>query len=119
VENRAGAGGNIGTDAVAKATDGHTIGVSINGPLSTAPALYPNLPYEPARDLAPISLLLRGAQLLVIHPDVPAQDFAGFIAHAKANPGALSFGSVGSGSGAHLAMVDIMARTGTDLLHVP
>jgi tripartite-type tricarboxylate transporter receptor subunit TctC len=119
VENKAGAGGNIGTDAVAKATDGHTIGVSINGPLSTAPALFPNLPYDPARDLAPVSLLLRGAQILVIHPDVPARDFAGFVAHAKANPGKLAFGSVGSGSGSHLAMVDIMARTGLDLLHVP
>ncbi|GGC25995.1 hypothetical protein GCM10011504_00270 [Siccirubricoccus deserti] len=119
VENKAGAGGNIGTDAVAKATDGHTIGVSINGPLSTAPALFPNLPYDPARDLAPVSLLLRGAQILVIHPDVPAPDFAGFVAHAKANPGKLAFGSVGSGSGSHLAMVDIMARSGLDLLHVP
>ena len=119
VDNRAGAGGNIGTDAVAKATDGHTIGVSINGPLSTAPALFPGLPYDPARDLAPISLLMRGAQLLVVHPDVPARDLAGFIAHAKANPGKLSFGSVGSGSGGHLAMVDLMARTGLELLHVP
>jgi tripartite-type tricarboxylate transporter receptor subunit TctC len=119
VENKAGAGGNIGTDAVAKATDGHTIGVSINGPLSTAPALFPNLPYDPARDLAPVSLLLRGAQILVINPEVPVQDFAGFVAHAKANPGKLSFGSVGSGSGGHLAMVDIMARAGLDMLHVP
>jgi tripartite-type tricarboxylate transporter receptor subunit TctC len=119
VENKAGAGGNIGTDAVAKATDGHTIGVSINGPLSTAPALFPNLPYDPARDLAPVSLLLRGAQILIIHPAVPAPDFAGFVAHAKANPGKLSFGSVGSGSGSHLAMADIMARAGLDMLHVP
>ncbi|MCO6418339.1 tripartite tricarboxylate transporter substrate binding protein [Siccirubricoccus sp. KC 17139] len=119
VENKAGAGGNIGTEAVAKATDGHTIGVSINGPLSTAPSLYPNLGYDPAKDLAPISLLLRGAQILVVHPDVPGRDFAGFVAHAKANPGKLAFGSVGSGSGSHLAMADIMARTGIEMLHVP
>jgi tripartite-type tricarboxylate transporter receptor subunit TctC len=118
-ENRPGAGGNIGTDAVAKAADGHTIGVSINAPLSTAKALYPNLPYDPAKDLAPVSLLVRGAQMLVVHPDVPATDLAGFVAHAKANPGKLSFGSVGSGSGAHLAMVDLMSRAGLDMLHVP
>ena len=119
VDNRPGAGGTIGTDAVAKATDGHTIGVSINAPLSTAKALYPNLPYDPARDLAPISLLVRGAQMLVIHPSVPATDLAGFIAHVKANPGSLSYGSVGSGSGAHLAMVDLMSRAGLDMVHVP
>jgi tripartite-type tricarboxylate transporter receptor subunit TctC len=119
VENRPGAGGTIGTDAVAKATDGHTIGVSINAPLSTAKALYPNLPYDPVKDLAPVSLLVRGAQMLVTHPGVPAADLAGFIAHARANPGKLSYGSVGSGSGAHLAMVDLMSRAGLDMVHVP
>ena len=119
VENRPGAGGTIGTDAVAKATDGHTIGVSINAPLSTAKALYPNLPYDPVKDLAPVSLLVRGAQMLVTHPGVPATDLAGFIAYAKANPGKLSYGSVGSGSGAHLAMVDLMSRAGLDMVHVP
>jgi len=119
VENRPGAGGTIGTDAVAKATDGHTIGVSINAPLSTAKALYPNLPYDPAKDLAPVSLLVRGAQMLVVHPGVPAADLAGFVAHAKNNPGKLSYGSVGSGSGAHLAMADLMSRAGLDMVHVP
>lgn len=118
-ENRAGAGGNIGTDAVAKATDGHTIGVSINAPLTTAPSLNPNLPYDPRRDLAPVSLLMRGAQLLLVHPDVPARDLASFIAHARENPGRMSFGSVGAGSGGHLAMSDIMARAGIELVHVP
>ncbi|MDB5372297.1 MAG: hypothetical protein JWP04_939 [Belnapia sp.] len=129
VDNRPGAGGNIGTDAVAKATDGHTIGVSINGPLSTAPALFPGLPYDPARDLAPISLLVRGAQLLVVHPAVPAADLAEFLALVRANPGRFSFGSVGSGSGGHLAMLDMLARAAGDgaapglateaMLHVP
>lgn len=118
-ENRSGAGGNLGTDAVAKATDGHTIGVSINAPLTTAPALNPNLPYDPRRDLAPVSLLMRGAQLLLVHPDVPAQNLEQFIAHARANPGRMSFGSVGAGSGGHLAMSDIMARAGIELVHVP
>ncbi len=119
VENRAGAGGNIGTDLVAKATDGHVVGLTINGPLSTAKALYPELPYDPAKDLAIASLLVRAAQILVVHPDVPARDLAGFIAHARANPGKLSFGSVGSGSGGHLAMVDVMARAGLEMVHVP
>ena len=119
VDNRVGAGGNIGTDFVAKATDGHTIGVTINGPLTTAPTLYPNLPYDPRRDLAPISLLVRMAQFLVVHPSVPVHDLAGFVAHLKAHPGALTYGSVGAGSAGHLAMEDFLARTGTAMLHVP
>lgn len=119
VDNRSGAGGNLGTDQVAKATDGHTLGVSINGPLSTAPALYPNLPYDPARDLIPVSLLVRAGQVLVVHPDVPARNLAEFVAYAKSNPGRMNFGSVGPGSGGHLAMEDIKARAGIALEHVP
>ncbi|WP_431271468.1 Bug family tripartite tricarboxylate transporter substrate binding protein [Dankookia sp. P2] len=119
VENRAGAGGNIGTGLVAQATDGHVVGLTINGPLSTAKALYPDLAYDPARDLAVASLLVRSAQVLAVHPDVPARDLAGFVAHVRANPGKLSFGSVGSGSGGHLAMADLMARAGLDMVHVP
>ncbi|MCX7932211.1 MAG: tripartite tricarboxylate transporter substrate binding protein [Rhodovarius sp.] len=119
VENRAGAGGNIGTDLIAKATDGHTIGVSINGPLATAPFLFPNLPYDPARDIAPIALLARTAQVLVVHPSLPARDLAGFIAHLRAEPGRLSYGSVGAGSGGHLAMVELLHLTGTSAEHIP
>jgi tripartite-type tricarboxylate transporter receptor subunit TctC len=118
-DNRAGAGGNLGTDAVAKATDGLTIGVSINGPLSTAPALYPNLPYNPVRDLAPVSLLVRAGQVLVVHPSLPVRTVAEFIAYAKANPNALTYGSVGPGSGGHLAMEDLKARGGFQAEHVP
>lgn len=120
VENRSGAGGNIGTDAIAKASDGHTFGLSINAPLSTASALYPNLPYDPLRDLIPVSLLVRGAQVLVVHPDLPARDLAGFAQAARSRPGAIAFGSVGAGSGGHLAMLDLADRLGgLDLLHVP
>lgn len=119
VDNRPGAGGNIGTDVVAKANDGHTIGLSINGPLSTAPALYPSLSYDPVRDLIPVSMLVRGGQVLVVNPTLPIADFAGFVAYAKANPTALTFGSVGAGSGGHLAMEDIKARVGIQLEHVP
>lgn len=118
-ENRPGAGGTIGTDAIARARDGHTIGVTINAPVATARALYPQLPYDPARDLAYVSLLVRGPQFLVVHPALPAQDLAGFIAHAKANPGRLSFGSVGNGSASHLAMEELQARAGIALTHVP
>lgn len=119
VENRAGAGGNIGTDAVAKATDGHTLGVSINGPLATAPALFPNLPYNPERDIAPISLLVRTGQVLVVHPSVPAANLEQFIAHLRAHPGRISFGSVGPGSGGHLAMVDLLQRIDAQAEHIP
>ncbi|MFZ6761779.1 Bug family tripartite tricarboxylate transporter substrate binding protein [Pseudoroseomonas sp. WGS1072] len=119
VENKAGAGGNIGTDTVAKATDGLTLGLSINGPLSTAPALYRGLPYDPQKDLAMISLLVRGGQVLAVNRDLPVTDFAGFVAHARANPGKLTFGSVGAGSGGHLAMEDIKGRLGLTLEHVP
>jgi tripartite-type tricarboxylate transporter receptor subunit TctC len=118
-DNRTGAGGNIGTEAVARATDGHTIGVSINGPLSTAKALFPSLAWDPQRDLTLVSLLVQAAQLLVVHPSVPAQDLVGFLAHVRANPGKMSFGSVGTGSGGHLAMEDLMARAGIRMEHVP
>lgn len=119
VDNRAGAGGNIGTDAIAKATDGHVIGLSINGPLSTAPALYPNLSYDPAKDLVAVSLLVRGPQFLVVNNDLPVTDLPGFLAYLRANPGRVSFGSVGSGSGGHLGMLDLLARTGApEMLHV-
>ncbi|MGX9962038.1 Bug family tripartite tricarboxylate transporter substrate binding protein [Roseomonas sp. F4] len=120
VDNRAGAGGNIGTDAMAKATDGHTIGLSINGPLSTAPALFPNLPYDPLRDLKAISLLVRGPQFLVVNKDLPATDLASFVAHVRANPGKIAYGTVGAGSGGHLGMVDLANKAGgLEMLHVP
>ncbi|MBR0648186.1 tripartite tricarboxylate transporter substrate binding protein [Roseomonas terrae] len=119
VDNRAGAGGNIGTEAIARATDGHIIGLSINGPLSTAPALYPNLPYDPLKDLIAVSLLVRGPQFLVVNNDLPVNDLPSFLAQVRANPGRLAFGSVGSGSGGHLGMLDLLARSGgLDMLHV-
>ena len=78
VENRAGAGGAIGTETVARATDGHTIGVSIGGPASTARILNPSLPYDPVRDLAPIAYLVRMPVVLAVHPSVPARSMAEF-----------------------------------------
>jgi tripartite-type tricarboxylate transporter receptor subunit TctC len=119
VENRAGAGGAIGTDAIAKATDGHTIGVSIGGPASTARVLNPSLPYDPARDLAPVSLLVRLPIVFAVHPSVPARNLADFIAHARANPGRLNYGSVGAGTLGHLVTAEFAARHGLDMTHVP
>jgi len=118
-DNRAGGGGTIGTDAIAKATDGHTIGVSIGGPASTAKIINPALPYDPATDLVPISLLTRLPFVLVVHPSVPARSVAELVAHAKANPGALNYGSVGAGTLGHLLMAELAARHGLDMTHVP
>lgn len=117
-ENRPGAGGTTGTGEVATASDGRTLGVTINGPITTAKSLYPKLRYDPARDLAFVSLLVRMPQFLVVHPDVPAADLAGFTAYAREHPGLMSFGSVGPGSAGHLAMEDLKAREGIDLVHV-
>ncbi|MFC0407850.1 Bug family tripartite tricarboxylate transporter substrate binding protein [Roseomonas elaeocarpi] len=119
VDNRTGAGGNLGTDLIAKATDGHTIGLSINGPITTAPALYRNLPYDPQRDLHPIAMAVRAPQLLVVAPHIPARDYRSFVDYVKAHPDTLSYASVGAGSGGHLAMVELMAREGLDMQHVP
>lgn len=118
-DNRTGAGGTIGTEAIARAADGHTIGVSIGGPASTAKVLNPELPYDPARDLAPVSLLARLPYVVAVHPSVPARDLRGLIAHAKAHPGRISFGSVGPGSISHLAAEELRARHGLDMVHVP
>jgi tripartite-type tricarboxylate transporter receptor subunit TctC len=118
-DNRPGAGGTIGTDIVAKATDGHTLGVTINGPITTAKALYPELPYDPARDLAFVSLLVQAPQLLVVGPSLPVSDLEAFIAHASRAPTSLAYGSVGPGSAGHLAMEELKARTEIQLVHVP
>lgn len=119
VENRAGGGGSIGTDVIAKATDGHTIGVSIGGPASTAKVLNPALPYDPAQDLAPVSLLVRLPIVFAVHPSVPARTLAEFVTHARANPGKLNYGSVGAGTLGHLVTAEFAARHGLEMTHVP
>ena len=120
VDNRSGAGGNIGTDAVAKAKpDGYTLLLGSNGPIANNKALYDNLPYDPERDLAPIILMVRAPQILAINDAVPARDFAAFVAYVKANPGKLSYGSVGSGSASHLTMEELKRHAGLDIVHVP
>jgi len=120
VENRTGAAGNIGTDAVAKsAPDGHTLLVAINGPVAVNKHLYKDLPYDPDRDLAPISLLASAPQMLVVTPSVPADSFKAFVDYARRNPGRLSYGSVGSGSASHLTMELLKSDTKLYLVHIP
>ncbi len=119
VENKPGAGGTIGTDAVAKAApDGYTIGVSIGGALVTGPLLYKKLPYDPDRELAPITLAVNQPSILVVTPAMKATSVAELIAELKRKPGAYNYASIGNGSISHLAMELIAARSGTELVHV-
>ena len=120
IENRVGAGGNIGADAVAKAAaDGYTLLVSTNGVFAINKALYKAMTFDPDKDLAPLSLLATAPQMLVVQPSLGLKDFKGFIAYAKRNPGKLSYGSVGSGSASHLTMELLKSDAGVDLVHVP
>jgi len=120
VENRPGAGGNIGTGMVAKATpDGYTLLFTINGPLVTAPSLYRHLSYDPVKQLAPVTLVATSPNVLVVDARLPAHTLREFVALARSKPGALNYGSVGNGSAAHLAMEQLKAMAGIDLQHVP
>jgi tripartite-type tricarboxylate transporter receptor subunit TctC len=119
VENRPGAGGTIGTGAVAKAApDGYTIGVSIGGPLVTAPMLYKKLAYDPDREIAPVTLAVNQPSVLVVTPGMKANNVAELIAELKRRPGAYNYASLGNGSISHLAMELIAARSGTEIVHV-
>ncbi|HKQ29459.1 MAG TPA: tripartite tricarboxylate transporter substrate binding protein [Burkholderiales bacterium] len=120
VENRTGAGGNIGTDAVAKAApDGYTLLVAINGPVAINKYLYKSLPYDADKDLQPISLLASAPQMLVVKPELAIDDFKAFLDHAKRNPGRLSYGSVGAGSASHLTMELLKSEAGVFIVHIP
>jgi tripartite-type tricarboxylate transporter receptor subunit TctC len=120
VDNRPGAGAIVGTDAVAKAApDGYTIGIADSGPLAINPALYPHLPYNPARDFAPITMIAKLPFILVVHPSLPANSVAELVALAKKRPGQINYASVGNGSVVHLATELFKTRAGIDLVHVP
>jgi tripartite-type tricarboxylate transporter receptor subunit TctC len=120
IDNRPGAGGNIGTGAAARAEpDGYTFLFTIQGPLVTAPLLTKKLGYDPAKDLAPVTLVATSPNVLVVDPKLGAKTLEDFVRIARAKPGALNYGSVGKGSASHLAMELFKARARIDLMHVP
>ena len=120
VENRAGAGGNLGAALVAKAApDGHTFLIGTVSTHAINPFLYSKLPYDTVKDFQPVSLIARLPNLLVVHPSLPAKTVAELIAHLKANPDKLSYGSSGAGTSIHLAAELFKIRTGTTMTHVP
>ena len=120
VENRPGASGNIGTDAVAKAApDGATIGVSIGGPLAINTLLFRKLPYDPSKDLALITMLVTQPSVLAINSSLGVSSVPQLVDLIRRNPGKYNFGSIGTGSLSQLAMEAIAIKSGTQLVHVP
>jgi tripartite-type tricarboxylate transporter receptor subunit TctC len=120
IDNRAGANGNIAGDIVARSTpDGYTLLMGANGVIAVNPGLYRKMPFDPQKDLAPVSLVGTGALLMVVHPSLPARSVADFIALAKARPGSINFASSGSGSTAHLCSELLKSMAAIDIVHVP
>ena len=120
VDNKPGAGGNIGADAVAKAPpDGYTILMGAVATHAINPVLYASIPYDPVRDFAPVTQIASTPNVLVIHPSIPAANVREFIAYAKAHPGQLNFGSGSTGSAGHLAGELFKAMAGVEMTHVP
>ncbi|OVZ58115.1 MULTISPECIES: tripartite tricarboxylate transporter substrate binding protein [unclassified Pigmentiphaga] len=120
VENKPGAGGNIGADLVAKSPpDGYTLLVGYNGPIAINKTLFDNMPYDPVTDLAPITLAVSSPQYLVVNPGLPVKSVADLVAWSKAHPGKLSYGSVATGSASHLTMEMLNEASGLSATHVP
>lgn len=120
VENKGGASGNIGTNAIAKSTpDGQTIGVSIAGPLGVNALLYKKMPYDPSKDLDLITIAASQPAVLVASSKVSAAKAADLLEQMKKNPKKFSYSSMGAGTASHLGMEVLGARTGADLVHVP
>ncbi len=120
VENRAGAGGNIAAQHIATvAADGYTIHLSSIGPLTVAPHMVKNLPYDPKRDIAPITMGMKFPNVFVVHPSVPARTLAEFVALAKSKPNEINYASSGIGGAGHLAAELLKQRAGIDMVHIP
>jgi tripartite-type tricarboxylate transporter receptor subunit TctC len=120
IDNRAGAGGTVGTELATRApADGYTLVMGSFGSIIVARNLYPRLAYEPLRDLAPVILVSEPAGVLVAHPSVPAKTVAELIAYAKSNPGKLNYGSPGAGAWNHLFVELFKQQARVDLVHIP
>jgi tripartite-type tricarboxylate transporter receptor subunit TctC len=123
IENRPGAGGNIGTDVVAKAApDGYTLGLVVNTTLTVNPSLYKNLPFDSDRDIAPVSIVGTGGQILIVHPSIPVRSVTEFVAFAKtaaARKEPIAYASAGNGTASHLAMEYFRLHAGFEAIHVP
>lgn len=119
VDNKPGAAGNVAMGEVARAEDQHTLILGHIGTLAVNPYIFPKLPYDPARDFKPVSLLAKVPSLYVVHPELPVKNLKELIALAKAKPGRLSYGSAGNGSAGHLAMEYLKMASDSFMLHVP
>jgi tripartite-type tricarboxylate transporter receptor subunit TctC len=120
VENIAGAGGTLGAERVAKAApDGYTLLMGHIGTLAFAPAIYPQLPYDPVRSFTPVSAVARVPNVLAIYPGLPAKNLAEWVDYLRRNPGSVNYGSGGNGSAAHLAVEYFKLSTRTFIVHVP
>ncbi len=120
VENKPGAGGMLGVDIAAKASDGHTIAIGFNGPVAFAPFLYSKTPYDTAKDLKPIIMTSSQPNVLAVSVDkVPAKTVAEFVTWAKARNGEMNYSSLGQGSSAHLTMELFLAEAGIKAVHIP
>jgi tripartite-type tricarboxylate transporter receptor subunit TctC len=123
IENRAGAGGNIGTDAIAKAVpDGYTLGVVLSSTLTVNPSLYKKLSFDPDRDFRPISIVNTTGNMLVVHPSIPVDSVAQFVAFAKtvaARKEPITYASAGNGTPGHLVMESFRLHAGFEAIHVP
>ena len=120
VENKPGAGGMLGMDAVAKApADGYTLGIGFNGPIAFGPFMYRKMPYDPAKDLVPVVLTTSQPNVLAINANLPAKTLPEFLTWARQPGQKLAYGSVGNGSSSHLSMALFLGAAGLDAVHVP